>query len=203
MNLNYVAHHLIGAWRLLRGDEDGVDHFDLTEEGFWRSFVVMSLALPAIVIGIASSFDFISGYAVADETFDFNVPLPVYAIVEVVVTYVGWIAYLIAMAPLARAFGAPGRYSVFVISYNWATMLVVLLILPINLMELMGWVSIDIAVSLELLFGLITLVYFWFVATVSLKATRMNAAAIVAAEIFIYVVLGRISNSIYTAFPAA
>ncbi len=202
MNLGYIQHHLTGAWQLLRGDEDGLDHFDLTEEGFWRSFGVMVLIVPFLFVSAWAGHGILSEFAATDPTLGLVVPpVSVYMIVELVTTYVGWVAYLMVMVPLARAFGAPNRYSVFVVAYNWANLLILLLFLPLYLSWLFGFLSTDFLLSFEVFLGLAFLVYGWFVAVVSLKASRLDAAAVVATEFVIFLGLNSISRGIYGAFP--
>ena len=44
--LNEIASSLIGAMRLFRRDKSGLQYFNMTEEGFWRSFFAMAVAGP-------------------------------------------------------------------------------------------------------------------------------------------------------------
>ena len=44
--LNEIAGSLIGAMRLFRRDAGGLQNFNMTEDGFWRSFFAIALAGP-------------------------------------------------------------------------------------------------------------------------------------------------------------
>jgi hypothetical protein len=45
-----IQRALQGAWLLARGDTRGMGLFDLSVEGFWRSFAAALLAAPAYVL---------------------------------------------------------------------------------------------------------------------------------------------------------
>ena len=49
-----IARHAGAAWALFKGDRQGIRAFDMSVEGFWRSFGVIVLLLPAIGIVMAA-----------------------------------------------------------------------------------------------------------------------------------------------------
>ncbi len=51
---------LKGAWRLLVWDAEGVNYFDQTIDGFWRSFLVQLLLLPVFYLAIVENHNILS-----------------------------------------------------------------------------------------------------------------------------------------------
>ena len=46
--------NLSGAWDVMNGRAEGLNKFDLTIDGFWRSFGAIVLILPVALIALAS-----------------------------------------------------------------------------------------------------------------------------------------------------
>jgi len=199
---DYFIRHLHGAWRLLRGDEAGLSELDLSTDGFYRSFWAMAAAFLLAVPGIVA--DHRAGLAFAAQTPDVNfaMPLSVYVVTEIAVFLIGWGVFLWLMMTVARRFGAADRYGAYVIVYNWASLLMVCIGLPLALAQLGGLITWDLALALQIILGLIFLTYSWFIAVKALQINGWDAGAVVALEILLYIILAMPVERIYAVFPA-
>lgn len=98
-----IVRSLRGALLLARFDPRGVGHFDVTLDGFWRSFVGALLVAPFFIGGmLAEAGD--AEIAWLSETFRY---------------LTGWALFPLVMIPMARVMGLSARYVPFVIAYNW------------------------------------------------------------------------------------
>lgn len=111
-----------GLGLLLRGDERALHCYDLSLDGFWRSFwlpllllVVYALVMQPTAVELAAYDD--------DRAF--------YMLVQVVKFLLGWVAYFALIAGISRIFGLGGRFGIFVILYNWAQAITTAATLPI------------------------------------------------------------------------
>ncbi len=199
-DLDYFRHHLFGAWRLLRGDETGFDHFDTTEEGFWRSFWALGAAIILTIPLSVADHRLGTVYAEQVEGYAFAAPLSIFLAAEFLTSVVGLIVYLLLMVPFLRAFGVAERYGTFVVAYNWASLLIVLLSLPLSIAGFLGWLSWEAVLPFELVLSLIFLVYSWFIASVALNLSRLDAAAVVALELLVILALGYPVGALYDTY---
>ena len=98
---------LFGAWCLIKFDPRGLSYFNCSVEGFWRSFFAAVIALP-LFIALSS----MHAYEIEGEpSSSFGVHLFRYA--------VGWAAFPIVMAILARVLDRTGHYASYIIAVNW------------------------------------------------------------------------------------
>ena len=98
---------LFAAWCLIKFDPRGLSYFNCSVEGFWRSFFAAVVALPLFV---ALSIMHAHGIE-AGSSSSFGVHLIRYA--------VGWAAFPIIMAVLARVLDRTGHYASYIIAVNW------------------------------------------------------------------------------------
>lgn len=196
----YIGHHLGGAWRLLWGDADGLEDFDISDEGFQRSFWAILVAFVLLLPNFAADHRAGLSFAAQAENVQFAMPLNVYLATEMTVNVIGWAVFLILMVPVARAFGVSKRYAAYVIAYNWMNLLTVVLVLPLAAAQLMGFVTWDLALAAQLMLGLVFLVYSWFVAKTALGLSGLDAAAVVALETLIFVILSYPAEGLYAQF---
>ena len=98
---------LFAAWCLIKFDPRGLSYFNCSVEGFWPSFFAAVVALPLFVaLSIMHAHDIEAG-----SSSSFGVHLIRYA--------VGWAAFPIIMAVLARVLDRTGHYASYIIAVNW------------------------------------------------------------------------------------
>ena len=116
-----VARAIQGCWRLARLDPSGMDYFDKTIEGFWRSFWVAALVAPAYLL-----LGWFDGGGAAVEAG----PAHHYA-VEVIGYVISWVAYPLAMFYLTRLMDRAADYVGYIVAYNWSHIFQVAIFLPV------------------------------------------------------------------------
>ena len=52
-----IIRSLTGAWLLAKRDTSALNYFNLSIEGFWRSFSAMVLVLPILILSASISLD--------------------------------------------------------------------------------------------------------------------------------------------------
>ncbi|MEP4380115.1 MAG: hypothetical protein ABJ215_12545 [Alphaproteobacteria bacterium] len=179
MNPLEAAHGVFGAWRLLHFDRSGLRHFRSTPEGFWNSFWVAVLALPAEAI---MSLLVLSALP---ETAP-EASLGRVTLVFVFIFVVRWLAYLAAIAELSEAILRREHFVTYAVAYNWSQIVRIVILLPavaifaVDGVDGSGW---GIAIFYAAQVGL--WVYSWVIARIALDAPRGAAIMTVVIEIAI------------------
>lgn len=124
-----IRHYFEGAWRLARGDAGGMEHFDFSADGFWRSFWALPIVAP--------------GYAllVADQHARQGGPVPFWAttVAEALSYVLGWAAMPILAIFLTRFFGLARGYVPLIVSLNWSSLVqMAIFLVPIALGVVLG-----------------------------------------------------------------
>ena len=117
-----IAAALRGLGLVLRGDARALQFYDLSADGFWRSFL-----LPLIA---ASLYFFLQQPTEADLA-GWEGDAFAYGLVQAGQYVSAWIAYLAAILLLVRGFQLKGSYPAFVVLYNWAQAITVAATLPV------------------------------------------------------------------------
>jgi len=107
---------LRGAWGLACRDETAISHFPNSEPAFWRSFAAIAFVAP---VNLLSTF-LRAGGEVSGS----------YLFANALTVLVQWIAFPLMMIVVVRLLGLSASYGLFVIAYNWSSVLVVSVLLP-------------------------------------------------------------------------
>ncbi|MFP6696908.1 MAG: hypothetical protein VCF08_08385 [Alphaproteobacteria bacterium] len=122
-----VTRSIHGAWRVARMDPDALDYFDLTIDGFWRSFAALLVVAPFYIIflilnyGNQTGLELPTGPVVSTEF---------YVAVKLVAYIIGWLAFPLIMVPISRLLDLSQNYVPYIIVWNWSNVLVMAVILP-------------------------------------------------------------------------
>ena len=122
-----VTRSIHGAWRIARMDPDALDYFDLTIDGFWRSFAALLVVAPFYIIflilnyGNQAGLELPTGPVVSTEF---------YVAVKLVAYIIGWLAFPLIMVPISRLLDLSQNYVPYIIVWNWSNVLVMAAILP-------------------------------------------------------------------------
>lgn len=166
-----------GCWRLMRRDPQADEDFNLTIDGFWRSFA-MILPLMAMMYPI-----FVSDHRFAIELAGENTEVPPLNLGR---DYVYLIAFVLvwplAAALLAKLLGVGQTYIRYVTIYNWMTLPATALVLLPHLLHLASGTLFPAVLLAEIVFLLLIYVS-WYVAKAGLMTTTPTAIAFVLAEI--------------------
>ena len=176
-SLAEVARAIYGAWRLMLFDADGMTFFDLSTDGFWRSFFAAVVVAPAYVLFVAV------GLASAEaEAVD-----PAWAAVVKGGAYlISWVAFPVAAIFVTRLLGVTGRYIPLIVAYNWSNVPPLLILVPVELMAASGAGIAGTFGTLALLF---ILVYEWFIVRVALGVAAFTAVGIIVMDLLLALVI--------------
>ena len=165
-----IASAIYGAWRLLRGDRTGMRFFDLTIEGFWKSFGGAALIVaPGYLILVALHL------VEAEFEAGFLRILLVQAIGYVIL----WVAFPLVMSFIADALNRPQRYIGYIVAYNWSQVIQMAVVLPVDVLAFSGVLPGGLVALLVLVSRLVVFGYLWYVTTTALDVGPFPAVGLV------------------------
>jgi hypothetical protein len=154
-----ISSALYGAYRLAWFDPAGMTHFNLTFDGFWRSFFAAVLVAPAyaLLVGLQA--------AAEPEAID-----PGLLVLTESIGYVlAWAAFPLVAIVLTRLLGLDRHYVALIVALNWTAVLQTAAFVVVRLLSpvLPGALG---ALVLTLTTGAI-LAYQWFVIRTALQTS--------------------------------
>jgi hypothetical protein len=172
-----ISSALYGAYRLAWFDPTGMGHFNLTFDGFWRSFFAAALVAPAYAILV--------GLHVADEPE--AVDLGLLVVTESIGYVLAWAAFPLVAIVLTRLLGLDRHYVALIVALNWTAVLQTALFLIVVLLGpvLPGALG---TLLITLTTGAI-LVYQWFVIRSALQTTSGIALMMLLVDLVITAVI--------------
>lgn len=149
-----IQHYLFATWRMMTGKPDAIRMLDLSAEGFWDSFFAIIIAIPALFVSWVTVANDIGGGGTTGDRISILLGL---AFVDLV----SWVAPLVVLGLVARYIGIGDRFVHYVVATNWASAIVIWLMVPPGIIQLF-WPQAE-AFALALSLGLIalTLVLMW------------------------------------------
>jgi hypothetical protein len=161
-----VLSSLYGAYRLARFDENGMNFFNVSVEGFWRSFFAAVLLAPFYMLSIGQDF------MTAEGGFSF------WAVLVHLTTYgLSWVVFPLVAFFVTDLLGIGHRFTALVVAVNWSSVLIFGL-----LTVCIGFVTLAQQSLAELALVVVTaglIVYHWFVIKTALGTTAAIAIAFV------------------------
>ncbi len=190
ITLREIAYSIFGAWRLARFDPGGMQHFDTSIEGFWRSFFAAAIVAPAYIVLIA-----MQGAPGAEGNDWFRYPL-----VETISYAVRWTAWPLVMFYVCKPIQREPRYTAYIVAYNWAQVIgtgfFMLVVVLANGLLPPGSIGTAIFVT-----TMVLLVYQWFVARTALEIGGGLAAGLVVLDLIVTVIIGTTALRLGGAMP--
>lgn len=174
-----VSTSLFGAWRLAHLDAGGLNYFDRTETGFWRSFWAAALVAPIYALII---------YLRLADTAVTAGPLRI-LLVEAIGYAINWTAYPLAAWYAVQALGRGERYFGYICAYNWATALLLCLFVPVAAIGGLELLPKSITALLGYVVTFAALFYHFFIARNALDIEKLPAIGLVAIDLVIGVLL--------------
>lgn len=185
MNILKNAYHsLFGIWRLAHFDADGMHNLDLTSSGYWRSFQAAIIGLPFFFLlsvlekhlrGLA--WEIIS----PGQPIDFHN----YFLLQTLDYFAIWPTFALVMIPFCRLLKVDAHYATLVISYNWARVFAIAVLIPPYMLLAAVGLSSLVAGFLTLVVSIFVLVFQWFVIKTAIGGARLPAVAIVITDILL------------------
>lgn len=180
-----VSYGLFGAWRLAHLDPRGMDYFDTTIEGFWRSFWAAVLMIPPYIVLVLLQL--------GQRETDWD-PLRV-LLVETIGYAIAWTAFPLAAFYVLAALGKQQRYVAYIVAYNWSNLIQIAVMLPVAALEATGALPGGVSTSLFIAALASILFYQYYITRVALDVDIAIAVGLV----FIDLMLGVLRQSIVSA----
>jgi hypothetical protein len=179
---------LVGCLRLARGDRGGLDCFDRSLDGFWRSFLSAFLAYPCFLILLTMRVSLDDWNAVGG--------LPI-VLIETIGYVVLWVAFPLVMLSVLRWIGREDRFFDFMVPYNWCQLPQGVLFVCVGVEAMTGALSDTVSQAIEIAAFIAVLVYEWFIARVALETSGAAAAMIVLVDVVLLELVTRTAGSLY------
>jgi hypothetical protein len=173
-----ILRSLSAAWRLFLNQPAAMRDFDVSVDGFWRSFAAIGLIVPVYALTAIAEYQVMMSDAVADQ----NSSGAAFAFDKMLTLGVDWIALPILLAALARPLGITRNYPAFVVARNWASVLAILPFGAIALLYGLGAFGTDASNFLSLAFLIVILRYNFVIARRALEASIGLAIGLVALD---------------------
>lgn len=168
-----VTRSLHASWRLLMADAKALPDLDLSRDGFWRSYLALILAVPAVIPVLAAERT-LAGLSNAGALFDEPGLLAAVMTAELLAI----VAVPALLAALAPALLHSPRFTGFIIAWNWAGIVSAgLMAVPAGVFAL-GWSNPGVAAIHCLGFATIVLRLRYCVARAAFGADSGAAGAI-------------------------
>jgi len=180
-----ISESLHGAYLLARSDTTGYARFTVTADGFWRSFTAIVLIAP-FYFAYATIEREIALTAGADGA---ALAAGSYFLERGIALLLDWFGFPLVMAVLAGVMGWGARYPLFVIAYNWSSVLVIAFLSPPFFLHGLGLIGAQVAVLFTLALTLAVIAYRWFIARTALEIGGLAAAGVVILDLALSLVI--------------
>jgi hypothetical protein len=179
---------LAGTLRLARGDRGGMAYFDPSIDGFWHSFRAAAVCYPLYLILLTFPIE-IGTAPEIDETR--------LLAVESIHFVISWVAFPLVVLPIIDRLGRGDRFLPFMVAYNWCQVPQTMVFATVALAGGLGLLSAVVGLVVDLIAGLGTLVYEWYVARVALALSGGRAVLVIAVDVVLATLLSHISMTMY------
>ena len=175
----YMRRSVDAAFDLVTRNPRAWEKFDLTAEGFYRSFAAfliiapINIATDAIVVRLAAAERIRQNKPAGEAVYYMSD-----AVFSTIALSVQWLLFPIAMLFLLRFLGYAQRYAALVIAHNWGSVVVWLFNLPAFLLFAAGIITSNQAIDINLIVLGLTLYYRFYIAQTALGAPWTLAAGI-------------------------
>jgi len=183
-----VRSALVGSLRLAKGDRRGLDCFDRSLDGFWRSFFAGVLSYPlylALLTMRVSTGEWATAGAVR------------IILVETIGYVIAWVAFPLLMLSVTRWIGRQHRFFDFMVPYNWCQLPQSVLFVLVGLGSESGMLGVPAAQAIEVAAAIAVLVYEWYIARVGLETSGAAATLVVLVDLVLGIIVSRAAGSLY------
>ena len=183
---SYAFRALYGVWLIACRRTESVSYFDISVDGFWKSFLAALLVLPANVI-----ITFVGLYAISETNYGIFAALR-----DLLIYGITWLLYPLLVLNFFAFLGSKDRALAYLIPYNWASV-------PLGYMFAVATVLNNFLSMVPFLgIFLLTTVYavaiclFFEIARQGLKVSRLSAIGVVVFDFIFSISLMSILGSI-------
>ena len=176
-----VVRSLTGAWRIFLSRPDAMRFFDVSIDGFWRSFAAVVLIAPTYLLFAIAERTAILSEPIVDPAFSDGA----FFANKVVALALDWTALPILLALVAGPLGVSRTYAPFIVARNWCAVLATAPYFVVSLLLVIGGLSDSGATLLSLLILVVVIRYNYMIARRALGADIGLAVGVVVADLLI------------------
>jgi hypothetical protein len=187
-----IGRALGASWRLFLNDPRGMAGFDVSVNGFWRSFGAIVPMAPFYLVAFLVERQM--RLADPDQEAFSNAT---FFLAKTVAVGLDWIAFPIVLALFARQLGMERNYAGFIIARNWASLLI---IIPDSLLAAvfgLGILGQEIAGFISLAFLVIFLRFRFLIARIALGASVIFALGVTLTDFLFGLVISAGLNRLF------
>jgi len=182
-----ILRSLHGAWRLARLDVRGMGEFNLSIEGFWRSFFAAVLVLPGYVILVTQKFADVAPTEIEDApsvlAVEGGAGLGRIILVHGLSYLISWAAFPLLAAAVTWALDLGRNYVALVVASNWAAVIQIGIFLAAILL---GLILPGVLGSIVLTMATVAILFYqWFVVRTALQTGGGVAFALVLGDLLL------------------
>ena len=185
---------LDGSWLLFRNRPEGMAFFDQSIQGFWRSFGVVFLLVPAFLVsGLTDKKLYFLQNMYHPDAF----PDLAFWLAQSLGLAIDWLTLPLLLAALAAPIGISQRYVPFIVARNWTSLLTTLPYFAIYFLFLIGIFNAEIAVFLSLLLLPVIIWYRYLVARIALQSSISLAIGIVVLDVVLTLLISEVTGHLW------
>ena len=182
MSAKEIANIFYGFFLIIKFDEKFKDHFENSEEAFWKSFYAAIIVAPLQLIhewGL---------YISSDEKPNLARTIPI----EVLEYTILWILFPLVMTYITKVINREEQYFRYIVSYNWLQMCISITIMPLIILSVFNFLPVSASTFLETMVFLIFISYNIFIAKITLKLQTGPSFSIVLIDILLSLLVTQI-----------
>lgn len=173
-----IVQSLTGAWRLFLDRPDAMRYFNISIDGFWRSFAAILLIVPAYALfAVAERIEILSE-PVVDPGFGEGA----FVANKILTLVFDWITLPVLLAAFAKPLGIARNYAAYMVARNWCAVLATAPFGIVALLSLVGVLGAGPANVVSLVFLVVVIRYNYMIARRALGADIGLAVGLVVAD---------------------
>jgi len=175
-----LRENLAGAWQVMLGRPEGLNRLDTSLEGFWRSFAAVILLVPFALLALFSQGPLAAETGGTPPQMTGSGP-----VFEGIALLADWFAFPIVFALVAPPFGLGSRYVPFIVTRNWASVIIGAMVGVVHALHLLGVAPTALVPYLLLVAIAIALRLSYVIARITLAVSMGMALPIVMLDLLI------------------
>ena len=185
-----ISRSLFALWRILKFDPAGPSYFNLTVDGFWRSFAAPVVVIPSLAVL------FLPVLAMLPDDVEQTGGV-MFVLVTTLSDYVFLALFPLVMIPVTRWLKVSENYSTFIIAWNWAIVVPLLFFLPMAILTASGLLPVGVMNLVQLLFLCFLIFFSVLIARTCLQCPGVAAAAVVMLDIVLGKLVDYLAQSLF------
>jgi hypothetical protein len=188
-----IVRSLTAAWELFLDRPGAMRNFDVSVDGFWRSFAAVILVVPSYALAVLAERQLSAAIDPAAPVQDGAA----FLVQNVLGLGLDWVALPVILALLARPLGIARHYPEFVVARNWGAVIAAVPFGVIGLLIVLGLLGGELANLLMFAALIIVLRYTYLIARRSLDVSLGFAIGIVVLDFVVSLTLALALDGIF------